>query len=1237
MSADRNLLFGILALQNNFVSRDGLVEALNAWVLARHRPLADLLMERGGLGQEERALLEALVDRQLARHQGDAERSLRELELSSSAHRALAAVHDADVQPSLSRVGSLSPSDRTVDRVSRPGAEELRYRVLRPHAIGGLGEVFVAEDLELHREVALKEIQERHAADAGSRGRFLLEAEITGRLEHPGIVPVYGLGCYEDGRPFYAMRFIKGDNLNSAIERFHASRAGFAGVEFRQLLRRFLDICNSVAYAHSRGVLHRDLKPGNVMLGEFGETLLVDWGLAKVVGRGEPKGGESTLRPSPGSDVFQTAAGSAIGTPGFMSPEQAEGRLEALGPATDVYSLGATLYCLLAGRGPVQGGDVAAALEKVRRGDIPPASQVRANVPKALAAICVKAMALVPGERYASALTLAQDLEHWLADEPVAAYPDPLPARAGRWARKHRTLVTTAATAMLLALASASAGLFVVGGLNGRLEAANGELTRSNAALEAARAEADEKRREAERERNVAVAVSDFLQKDLLGQADIGNQPLLGEKAERDPNITVAQLLDRASEAVEGKFAGQPETEAAIRLTIGDAYYAMGKHELAQPQLERSLALREEKLGADHPDTLTSKNNLAVLYHALEKYDQAESLFLEVLRLSEKRLGADHPDTLRSKNNLAVLYKDQGKYDRAEALHLEVLRLSEERLGADHPLTLASKNNLSALYHARGKHGQAEPLLLEVLRLREGKLGADHPDTLTGKRNLALLYRDQGKYDRAEPLHLEVLRLSEKGLGADHPFTLRSKNNLADLYSAVGKYEKAEPLFLEVVPQLEKRLGADHPDTLTGKNNLAALYWRMRKLDRSVPLFEEVLRQQTKSPGAGHPDTLRTLANLGVNYKDAGRLEEGIRRLEECLAKARSLPGGVPASLAWVPPQLADAYVRAKQFAKAEPLLLEVVGQREKKQGANHPDTLTGKNSLAEVYRDLGKYDKAEPLFLEVVRQAEKRLGADHPDTLRSKHDLAALYWRMRKLDRSVPLFEEVLRQQEKKLGTEHPYTLTTLANLGVNYRDAGRLEEGIRRLEECLAKARSLPGGVPASLAWVPPQLADAYDRAKQFAKAEPLYRGFLEDARKQFGADDPRTAGPLAQLGLNLLRQEKHAEAEKPLRDCLAIREKAQPDLWNTFNARSLLGEALLGQKKYAEAQPLLLSGYQGMKEREATIPPNSKVYLREALERVVRLYEATGDKDQAAKWRKKLEEMEKAGKEAAKPPKK
>jgi serine/threonine protein kinase len=222
-----------------------------------------------------------------------------------------------------------------------------RYRTLRFHQGGGLGEVFVAEDIELHREVALKKIRPERADDPAARARFILEAEITGGLEHPGIVPVYGFGAYDDGRPYYAMRFIRGESLRKAIEHFHEMDKpnrdpGERTLAFRQLLRRFVDACNAVAYAHSRGVLHRDLKPMNIMLGDFGETLVIDWGLAKAgVQSAKPavsateKTADPSLRPA-GSDMLMTHAGAAIGTPQFMSPEQAAGRLEHVQPGRDV-------------------------------------------------------------------------------------------------------------------------------------------------------------------------------------------------------------------------------------------------------------------------------------------------------------------------------------------------------------------------------------------------------------------------------------------------------------------------------------------------------------------------------------------------------------------------------------------------------------------------------------------------------------------------------------------------------------------------------------------------------------------------------------------------------------------------------------------------------------------------------------------------------------------------------------
>ena len=335
-----------------------------------------------------------------------------------------------------------------------PGGE--RFRLIKFHAKGGLGEVWVARDIELNREVALKQIQDAHADDLQSQARFLHEAEVTGRLEHRGIVPVYSLGRFENGRPFYAMRFVSGTSLKEAIAEFHEAESkdpagADRSLELRRLLGRFVDVCNTVAYAHSRGVLHRDLKPSNVILDEYGETLVVDWGLAKTGAvDADSASKETTLPPVSTLNTPYTWAGTAMGTPGFMSPEQATGRLSKLGPASDVYSLGATLYCLLTGKHAFDVSDPSSILPKVCAGDFPRPREVKSTVPVALEAICLKAMAVYPDVRYASARALGEEIERWLADQPVLAYPEPLPARVIRWVRRRKQWVAAAACLLIL-------------------------------------------------------------------------------------------------------------------------------------------------------------------------------------------------------------------------------------------------------------------------------------------------------------------------------------------------------------------------------------------------------------------------------------------------------------------------------------------------------------------------------------------------------------------------------------------------------------------------------------------------------------------------------------------------------------------------------------------------------------------------------------------------------------------
>ncbi|MFM7148932.1 MAG: serine/threonine-protein kinase, partial [Gemmataceae bacterium] len=363
---------------------------------------------------------------------------------------------------------SLPSSEESYPPLPFAGETSPRYQPIHLHARGGLGEVFLAHDQELNRDVALKRMQEHVACNPELRQRFQLEAEVTGRLEHPGIVPVYGMGSLADGSPFYAMRFIRGESLQEALQRFHdvdqagGRSPGERSLALRHLLGRFVSVCNAVAYAHSRGIIHRDLKPANVMLDTYGETLVVDWGLARPVERTESdrSRGEETLQPRSGIQPGTTHG--VVGTPSYMSPEQASGRQSLVGPTSDIYSLGAMLYTILVGKPPFDEPTVDQTLEKVQRGEMVRPRIRKSSVPGALEAICLKAMALRREDRYQQVADLSAEVERWLADEPVLAYKASIGERLHRWARHHRVTVGVGLTLLLGSIAALGIGLGLV-------------------------------------------------------------------------------------------------------------------------------------------------------------------------------------------------------------------------------------------------------------------------------------------------------------------------------------------------------------------------------------------------------------------------------------------------------------------------------------------------------------------------------------------------------------------------------------------------------------------------------------------------------------------------------------------------------------------------------------------------------------------------------------------------------
>jgi serine/threonine protein kinase len=428
--ATGDLLFGLLALERGLIEQVQLATAFETWKTDIAGTLADLLHRQGALDASQRSLLEGLVATQLEQWECNPDEHLEPQARDRLQRDAAAVPTTPAVATTVTHYGPKIPAadhhghwgaETSVDVPAAVKVAGNRFRVIRSYARGGLGEVFIALDSELDRNVALKELRAYNAHDPVSQSRFLLEARVTGRLEHPGIVPVYGMGRYADGRPFYAMRFIEGETLEQAIRRFHEPEGslrepGQRELAFRRLLRSFIDTCNAVAYAHSRGVVHRDLKPQNIMLGRFGETLVVDWGLAKSLADPEGHSADSSSAGALTDELSLTRPGSALGTPQYMSPEQAAGDLSRVEAASDVYSLGATLYCLLVGHGPFPSGEIADVLHRVHRGIFPAPRRLRKSVDPTLEAICLKAMALQPEDRHASPLALASEIEAWLAE-----------------------------------------------------------------------------------------------------------------------------------------------------------------------------------------------------------------------------------------------------------------------------------------------------------------------------------------------------------------------------------------------------------------------------------------------------------------------------------------------------------------------------------------------------------------------------------------------------------------------------------------------------------------------------------------------------------------------------------------------------------------------------------------------------------------------------------------------------
>ena len=814
------------------------------------------------------------------------------------------------------------------------------YRLLEPIGSGGMGEVWLAEQTQpVRRRIALKLI--KAGMDTGEVvGRFQAERQALALMDHPSIAKVFDAGSTSQGRPYFAMEYITGVPITTYCDRRRMT--------IRQRLELFVQVCEGVQHAHQKAIIHRDLKPSNILVSEVDgkpAPRIIDFGIAKA-----------TSQPLTAETLF-TQTGAILGTPAYMSPEQAGSSGADVDTRTDVYSLGVVLYELMVGVRPLDFHGLAfdETMRRLREdeapcpstklrtlgGQVSTTAQDRGADPATLArqlrgdldAIALKALEKDRSRRYGSPSDLAADIERYLNHEAVLAVPPSATYRARKFARRYRGALLTIGAFMLVLILAAAISIR--------------QSIRANS------------------ESAVARAVSDFLLSDLLSQASIYDPE--APIAKGDPNLKVRTLLDRAGARIAGRFQRQPEVEAAIRDTIGQTYLRLGLQSEARKQFERSLDLCFKALGNENPKTIKTRSRLAVAAGGEGRYAQAESLLGQVLAAQRRVLGPEHPDTLESMSWLANIYRDEGKYPQAEALFDQVVQIARRVSGPKNVGTLYFMNRLAEVYYREAKYPQAEALGSQVLEIRRQVLGPEHPETTVSMSDLANVYMGQGKFTNAEALYIQTLEIRRRLLGPEHSFTLAAMNNLGQVYSEEGKYGPAEALDNQALEIRRRVLGPEHPETLMSMGNLACDYSLEGKYSQAEALFAQTLGVERRVLGPESWLTVNALSDAASMYQREGTYSLAETYAAEVLAARRHNLGPQSAVTMDAAADLVLACVSRGKFTEREPLAREAVEFDRK----NRPDDwqrFRAETLLGASLAGQKKYSDAEPLLLEGYR-----------------------------------------------------------------------------------------------------------------------------------------------------------------------------------------------------------------------------------------------------------------------------
>lgn len=876
----------MFAYEADFIDADQLLRAVGNWTKRPDTSLVDLLVADGSLSTMDVSLLETMWAEQTSQLVSD--ETLGQVQTTR--------------EPSRLATGK-RPAPETATQEA-PTDYFVRHRLewVSHIASGGLGRVSMAHDQTLNRRVAIKEMLPKFAQDATARLRFAREAELTGQLEHPAIVPIHGLGLTKEGAPFYSMRLIEGRNLRELAEEFHMSIAPeprFHSLEFRRLLNSFIMVCHAVEHAHSRHVLHRDIKPANIIVGDHGETMLVDWGLAKSISKApldkraaaevDPETTTASFaslsHPDDQSFEFElTDLGSTVGTPAYMSPEQATGA-EKISTASDIFSLGATFYFLLTGTRPYQAKTAAEIMHLASRGEFLPPRSVHSQLPVPLEAICLRAMALEPEDRYASASALAEDIERWLADQSVSAYREPVTQRISRLARRHRTLARVILTAVaLIAVLSSTFAIL---------------LSQKNRIVEQQRSDAQ----------ILAAEKTELATREQAARLSAGKQ-----------NRLAISTLRSVVWNIQRKLAGLPETQAIRRDILTTALSGLGK-------VETTLADKE----LVDRDMMTAHNDIGMIYLLVgnsidgESTNKARTHFQLALEIAQalQQLQPDDPTARRDVSiaweHLGDVHLERADWDAAEEAYRAALNSSLSLLdldpeSANHRRDIAfGWEKVGDIELKRGRVDEARHAFEEAHRLYLANATAQ-PNDLQAQRDLTVSMQKLGnrqmadeEFEKAADSYQACLNLVQRQLDAGSKVVQPRDRSV--LLNKLGEAKQQLGLTLEAVAAFEEGLTIARQIADADPGNVQAqrdLAYSMAKLTDALAESGDLV--EARAVGQQSLSLRESLANQDQdNLSLQGELASSLIRLGKLEKRAENLEGA------------RDLFIRARTILESFP------------------------------------------------------------------------------------------------------------------------------------------------------------------------------------------------------------------------------------------------------------------------------------------------------------------------------